>query len=126
MLVEMLKKSLLNGTKESSKIYFCGNHEIYKIGQTAQRYVSQRMQTIRKVDKGITLYAYVEFEGSKALRDFIESTLRLYMQGLGYQLQGNDHFVKHGDIETFKSEMLTITTATLNELGIEYKVINKK
>ena len=125
MLLNMIKASITSGKQEVSKIYCCGNATVYKIGQTAQKYMCQRLQTIRKVDKDIELYAYVEFVGSKALRDYIESTLRLYIQGKGYQLQGNDHFKKRGKAITFKKHMLEITTTILNELSIDYKVINK-
>jgi hypothetical protein len=125
MLMDILKPCVTQGKQELSKIYCCGNDRVYKIGQTSQRYISQRIQTIRKIDANIKLYAYIEFEGSKALRDYVESILRLYMQGQGYQLQGNDHFVKQGRATTFKKHMLDITTTILNELEIDYVVINK-
>lgn len=125
MYINMLKDAIKQGKQENSKIYFCGNDKVYKIGQTTEYYVSQRIKNIRIKDKNIVLYGYVEFTGSKALRDYIESTLRLYIQGQGYTLQGNDHFIKQGRKETFKKYCLDIVTTTLNAFDIDYKVINK-
>jgi hypothetical protein len=125
MLIEMLKLNLNNGKKENSKIYFCGNDSVYKIGQTKQKYISDRMKTIRKIDANIKCYVYIEFEGTKAVRDLVESVLRLYLENNGYKLQGNDHFKKKGTIQKFKKLVLEIVTTTLNELEIDYKVVNK-
>lgn len=125
MYIDMLKDAIRQGKQENSKIYFCGNNKVYKIGQTTEYYISQRLKNIRKKDKDIQLYGYVEFTGSKALRDYIESTLRLYIQGQGYTLQGNDHFIKQGKKQVFKIHCLDIVTTTLNAFNIDYKVINK-
>ena len=125
LYINMIKESINKGKQEVSKIYCCGSSKGFKIGQTGQKYISQRIQTLRKTEKDIALYAYVEFVGSKALRDFVESSLRLYMQGKGYQLQGNDHFVRKGKASTFKRHYMDIVTNTLNALEIDYTVINK-
>lgn len=125
MYIDMLQGAIKQGKQENSKIYFCGNNKVYKIGQTTEYYISQRLKNIRKKDKDIQLYGYVEFTGSKALRDYIESTLRLYIQGQGYTLQGNDHFIKQGTKQIFKTYCLDIVTTTLNAFNIDYKVINK-
>ena len=125
LYMDMIKDSIKQGKQEVSKIYCCGSSKGFKIGQTAQRYISQRLQTLRKDEKDIELYAYVEFTGSKALREFVESSVRLYMQGKGYQLQGNDHFVRKGKASTFKRHYMDIVTNTLNALEINYTVINK-
>jgi hypothetical protein len=125
LYVNMIKESINQGKQEASKIYFCGSSKGFKIGQTGQKYISQRIQTLRKTEKDIILYAYVEFMGNKALREFVESSLRLYMQGKGYQLQGNDHFVRKGKASTFKRHYMDIVTNTLNALEIDYTVINK-
>ena len=125
LYMDMIKASIKQGKQESSKLYFCGNDKSYKIGQTAQKYVCQRMQTIKKTEPNTVLYCYVEFLGSKALREYVESSVRLYMQGKGYQLQGNDHFAKRGKRATFKCHFLDIVTATLNALDINYTVVNK-
>lgn len=121
----MLKNNINNGKKENSKIYFCGNDKVFKIGQTKQKYISDRMKVIRQTNANIECYVYVEFEATKAVRDLVESTLRLYLENNGYKLQGNDHFKKKGSIKKFKKLMLEIVTTTLNELEIDYKVINK-
>lgn len=125
LYIDMLKDSIKQGKQEICKIYCCGSSKGFKIGQTAQRYMCQRLQTIRQYEKDVELYAYVEFTGSKALRDYIESTLRLYIQGQGYILQGNDHFIHKGKASTFKRHCLDIVTTTLNAFNIDYKVINK-
>lgn len=125
LYMDMIKDSIKQGKQEVSKIYCCGSSKGFKIGQTAQRYISQRLQTLRKDEKDIELYAYVEFIGSKALREFVESSVRLYMQGKGYQLQGNDHFIRKGRASTFKRHYMDIVTNTLNALEINYTVINK-
>ena len=125
LYIDMIKESIKQGKQEVSKIYCCGSSQGYKIGQTAQRYMSQRLQTIRQKEKDVKLYAYVEFEGTKALREFVESSVRLYIQGKGYQLKGNDHFVRKGRANTFKRHYMDIVTNTLNALEIDYKVINK-
>lgn len=121
----MIKDNVKQGKQEIGKIYCCGSHKAFKIGQTAQRYMCQRLQTLRKTEKDIELYAYVEFTGSKALREFVESSVRLYMQGKGYQLQGNDHFIRKGSKQQFKQHYMDIVTNTLNALEIDYKVVNK-
>lgn len=125
LYIDMIKESIKQGKQEVSKIYCCGSSQGYKIGQTAQKYMSQRLQTIRQKEKDVKLYAYVEFEGTKALREFVESSVRLYIQGKGYQLQGNDHFIRKGKASTFKRHYMDIVTNTLNALEIDYKVINK-
>lgn len=125
MYLEMIKSSLIQGKQETSKIYCCGSSKGYKIGQTAQKYVCQRLQTIRQTEKDVELYAYVEFVGSKALREFVESSVRLYLQGKGYSLIGNDHFIRKGEKNTFKKHYIDIVTNTLNALGVSYTIINK-
>jgi hypothetical protein len=125
LYIDMIKASIEKGEKSTSKVYCCGSSKGFKIGQTGQRYMCQRLQTIRQYEKDVELYAYVEFIGSKALREFIESSVRLYMQGKGYQLQGNDHFIRKGRASTFKRHYMDIVTNTLNALEIDYKVINK-
>lgn len=96
MYIDMLRDTIAQGEQSTSRIYCCGSSKGFKIGQTGQKYMCQRLQTLRKYEKDIELYAYVEFIGSKALREYIEATLRLYIQGQGYILQGNDHFIKQG------------------------------
>lgn len=125
MYIDMLKDSINQGEQSISRIYCCGSSKGFKIGQTGQKYMCQRLQTLRKYEKDVELYAYVEFIGSKALREYIESTLRLYIQGQGYVLQGNDHFIRKGRKQTFKMHCLDIVTSTLNAFDIDYKVINK-
>lgn len=125
MYIDMLRDTIKQGEQSIGRIYCCGSSKGFKIGQTGQRYMCQRLQTLRKYEKDIELYAYVEFIGSKALREYIEATLRLYIQGQGYMLQGNDHFIKQGQKETFKTYCLDIITTTLNAFDIDYKVVNK-
>ena len=126
LYIDMIKNSIKQGKQEVSKIYCCGSSKGFKIGQTAQKYMCQRLQTIRQYEKDVELYAYVEFTGSKALREFVESSVRLYMQGKGYQVQGNDHFIRKGKSTTFKRHYMDIVTNTLNALEINYKVVNKQ
>jgi hypothetical protein len=125
MYIDMLRDTIKQGEQSTGRIYCCGSSKGFKIGQTGQKYMCQRLQTLRKYEKDIELYAYVEFAGSKALREYIESTLRLYIQGQGYKLQGNDHFIKQGHKETFKRHCIDIITTTLNAFDIDYIVINK-
>jgi hypothetical protein len=125
LYIDMIKSSISQGKQENSKIYCCGSSTGYKIGQTAQKYVCQRVNEIRKQEPDVQLYAYVEFTGSKALRDFVESSVRLYIQGKGYKLVGNDHFAIKGKATTFKRHYMDIVTSTLNALNIDYTVVNK-
>lgn len=126
LYIDMIKNSVKQGKQEVSKIYCCGSSQGFKIGQTSQKYICQRLQTIRQKERDVELYAYVEFTGSKALREFVESSVRLYLQGKGYQLQGNDHFIRKGKKSTFKKHYINIVTNTLNALDISYTIINKK
>ena len=107
------------------KIYVSGNTHIYKIGQTSQHYVSDRIKVIRQTDKDIKLYAYVEFPGSKPLAEYIEATLRLHLYNKGYTIIGNDHIQKKNSIKVFKKTCLDIITETLNGLNVNYKVVVK-
>lgn len=127
MLIELLKNDLQkNAKKEKSKIYFTSSEKYFKIGQTAQRYMCDRMKTLRLKENDIKCLGYVEFTGSKALRDFVESALRLYIENQDYILVGNDHFVKKGKETIFKKHCINIVTDTLNSLEIDYKIVNKK
>lgn len=126
LYIDMIKDCIKSGTQQTSKVYCCGSSRGYKIGQTAQRYMCQRLQTIRQSERDVELYAYIEFTGSKALREYIESALRLYMQGKGYRLQGNDHFTRKGKAKTFINHYIDIVTNTLNALEIDYKVVHRE
>lgn len=125
MFINMIKKSIKHSNKELSKIYLCGDSKHFKIGQTAQRYMCQRLQRIRQTEPEMQAYTYIEFLGNKAIREFIESSARLYLQGKGYTLQGNDHFTRKGKVETFKRHFMDIVTIVLNTLEIDYSVIVK-
>ena len=119
---------LKTNKKESNKIYkvyICGNDSIYKIGQTSQRYLCDRLKVVRRIDKGIELYAYAEFEGSKPLAEYIEASLRLYLYNKGYNIIGNDHIEKRGSKKTFIKTCLTAITNTLNQMSISYEVRRK-
>ena len=125
MFIELLKNDLQKNTKkEISKIYFTSSKKYFKIGQTAQRYMCDRIKTLRIKENDIQCLGYIEFTGSKALRDFIESALRLYIENQGYALVGNDHFIKKGKTTTFKKHCVNIVTNTLNSLEIDYKIVN--
>lgn len=124
MTINKLISNLNIDNAENSIIYVCGNSHTYKIGQTT-RPACCRMAEIRKIDKDIQLYGYIQFKANKPMRDLIESVLRLHMHNLGYTLQGNDHFQKKGHYKTFKSQAFDIITTTLNDFNIDYIVVNK-
>lgn len=123
--IDMIKNSIKQNNRELSKIYLCGDSKHFKIGQTAQRYMCQRLQRIRQTEPEMQAYTYIEFLGNKAIREFVESSVRLYLQGKGYTLQGNDHFTRKGKVETFKRHFMDIVTIVLNTLEINYSVIVK-
>lgn len=121
----MLKTAIKQDNNKTYKVYICGNDSIYKIGQTSQRYISDRLKVVRRTDKDIRLYAYTEFQGSKPLAEYIEASLRLYLYDKGYNIIGNDHIEKKGNKKTFVNTCLYAITNTLNQKGISYNVIRK-
>lgn len=118
----MLKNAIsMTDNNQASRIYFCGNDKIWKIGETAQL-VSQRMSEIRKTDKNIKWFVYFEFNGNKNLRTLIEATLKLILVSNGYNNIGNDHFTIKGKYEDFENLFIEAISTTLNDLRISYTI----
>lgn len=121
MLLELLKNTN-NGTKKSSKIYVGGCDNSFKIGMTQQDRLAKRVSVIRQKDKNFTVYKYIEFEGTKAFTELIESMLRSHLEGLGFQNFGNDHFIKKGRRDVFTKKAIEFVVIALTDLGIDFEV----
>lgn len=121
MLLELLKNTN-NGIKKSSKIYVGGCDNSFKIGMTQQDRLAKRVSVIRQKDKNFTVYKYVEFEGTKAFAELIESMLRSHLEGLGFKNFGNDHFIKQGRKDVFTKKAIEFVAIALTDLGIDFEV----
>lgn len=121
MLLELLKNTN-NGNKKSSKIYVGGCDNSFKIGMTQQDRLAKRVSVIRQTDKNFTVYKYIEFEGSKAFTELIESMLRSHLEGLGFKNFGNDHFIKKGRKDVFTKKAIEFVAIALTDLGIDFEV----
>ena len=119
-ITQLIKGSIAN-TNQISRIYFCGNNTIWKIGETAQP-VSQRMSEIRKTDKDVKWHTYFEFNGDRNLRQLIEVTLKMALVSNGYENVGNDHFIIKGEFEDFENCFIEAVTTMLNGLRINYTI----
>lgn len=111
----------MTDNNQVSRVYFCGNDKIWKIGETAQL-VSQRMSEIRKTDKDIKWFVYFEFNGNKNLRDVVESVLKMVLVSNGYKNVGNDHFIIKGEFEDFENLFIETVSNTLNDFRISYTI----
>jgi hypothetical protein len=64
-----------------------------KIGETGQRYISQRMSVLRQEEGCFTLLKYIEMPNStKAEQLYVEAVARLAVERAGYRHMGKDHY----------------------------------
>ena len=64
-----------------------------KMGETNQKYLSQRVQTIRRTEGNFIVFEYLEIPNStSAMTKAIEGHMRFKLECFGYKNIQNDHF----------------------------------
>ena len=101
-----------------------------KIGETNQRYLSQRIGVIRQKEGNFVVFKYLEIPNStKAITRAIEGHARMMLEREGFQNVQNDHFefpmtkyTKHALYTDFVDRAIDHMTAYCNMCGIDYIV----
>ena len=93
----------------------------WKIGESNQRYLSQRVASIRKTEPDFEVTAYVKIpNSSKAMTKAVEAHARLMLERQGYKNLGLDHFVPYRAYKSFSKRAVQAMQDYCNMADIEY------
>lgn len=99
-----------------------------KIGETNQKYLSQRVADIRRKEGNFVVFKYLEIPNStQAVTRAIEGHARFMLEAEGWENVQNDHFVirmtpstKEAIYRDFVDSAIKHMTAYCNMVGISY------
>lgn len=91
-----------------------------KMGESNQKYLSQRVQVIRHTEGNFVVFEYLEIPNSThAMTKAIEGHMRFKLECIGYQNVQNDHFVWQTTKERKMQEYAEFSHAAIT-FAIEY------